>query len=175
MQLEKGDVVVILGAAGGIGGYAVMIAKARGARIVGVAGAVNLEYVRSLGADEFIDYTSTDVVEAVGKLYPNGIKSVFHTAGDPAVAMNLGALVKEGGYVVSMRGGAKADELEPRRITAVNVGTKTTTSELERLKAMIKAGEMNRPAIETFQLADAGEAFDKIGTGHVRGKLVVVP
>lgn len=175
MHLENGDVVVILGAAGGIGGFAVMIAKSAGAKVIGVAAADKLDYVRGLGADEVIDYASGGVVDAVKKLHHHGIKAVVHTAGDPAVAMELAALVSDGGSVASMRGGAKADELEPRHITAINVQTRTTTAELEKLVAMIKAGDLKRPAIQTFQLADAGRAFDEIGAGHVRGKLAVTP
>lgn len=175
LDLKNGDVVVVLGAAGGIGGFAVMIAKSAGARVIGVAGADKLDYVRGLGADEVIDHASTNVVEAVRKLHPGGIAAVVHTGGDAAVAMELSALVGEGGHVVSMRGGAKADELKARHITAINVGTRTTTAALEKLAAMIKAGGVRRPAIKTFQLADAGKAFDEIGGGHVRGKLVVLP
>jgi NADPH2:quinone reductase len=175
LHLKSGDVVVVLGAAGGIGGFAVMIAKSAGARVIGVAGGDKLEYVRGLGADEVIDHASTNVVEAVGKLRDDRIKAVVHTSGDAAAAMELATLVGEGGYVVSMRGGARADELEARHITAINVGTRTTTAALEMLAAMIKAGDVKRPAIKTFQLADAGKAFDEIGRGHVRGKLVVVP
>ena len=175
MQLKKGDAVVILGAAGGIGGFAVMMAKSAGAKVIGVARGVNADYVRGLGADEVIDYTNTDVVEEVRRLQPAGIKGVVHTSGDADVAMALAALVAEGGYIASMRGGAKADELRTRHITGINVMTRTTTEALDKLAAMVKAGHLKQPAIKTFQLGDAGQAFEEIGTGHVRGKLVVIP
>lgn len=173
--LKPGDVVVILGAGGGIGGFATQMAKSAGAVVVGIAGRDKLDYVRSLGADEAFDYAATDVVEAVKKAHPKGIKAVVHTAGDAETLAGLAGLVSEGGYFVSMRGGAKVDELATRHITGVNVTTRTTTDALDQLSAMVIAGDLKRPAIKTFSLADAGSAFAEIGAGHVRGKLVVIP
>jgi len=173
--LKQGDVVVILGAGGGIGGFATQMAKSAGAVVVGIAGSDKLDYVRSLGADEVIDYAATVVVEAVRKAYPKGIKAVVHTAGDAETLAGLAGLVSDGGFVVSMRGGAKVDELAARQITGLNVMTNTTTSALDQVSAMVIAGDLKRPAIKTFTLADAASAFAEIGNGHVRGKLVVLP
>ena len=175
MGLKKGDVVVILGAAGGIGGFATQMAKAAGAVVVGVARENNADYVRDLGADEVIDYATTDVVEAVRKSHPKGIKAVLHASGDAGTASALAELVIPGGFVVSMRGGAKAEELQSRQITGINLRTQTTTQVLERLAAMVKAGTLKAPAIKTFSLADAGAAYDESASGHARGKLVVLP
>ena len=173
MHLQQGQVVVILGAGGGIGGFSVMMAKSAGATVVGVASSANADYVQSLGADDVVDYSNTDVVEAMSRRYPNGINCVLRTAGDPETAMSLAALVVPGGYVVSMGRGLRVEELEPRQITGINLNARPTTEALEKLASMVKAGELKRPAIKTFRLEDAGAAFDEIGTGHVRGKLVV--
>ena len=173
--LKNGDVVVVLGAAGGIGGFATQMAKNAGAVVVGVAGASNFDYVRGLGADEAIDYAAANVVDTVKNAHPKGIKAVVHTAGDAETLSGLAELVSEGGFVVSMRGGAKVDELAARHVTGINVQTRTTTAELDKLSAMVMAGQLKRPAIQTFELADAGRAFEEIGTGHVRGKLVIIP
>ncbi len=173
--LKQGDVVVILGAAGGIGGFATQIAKAAGAVVVGVAGHDKHDYVRSLGADQVIDYAAADVVDAVRTSHPKGIKAVVHTAGEPETLAGLAGLVSEGGFVISMRGGAKVDDLAARHVTGINVMTRTTTEALTELIAMVTAGDLKRPAIKAFTLADAGKAFLEIGAGHVRGKLVVVP
>jgi NADPH:quinone reductase-like Zn-dependent oxidoreductase len=173
--LKQGDVVVILGAAGGIGGFATQMATHAGAVVVAVASKSNLDYARSLGAVEAIDYATGDVVEAVKESHPDGIKAVVHASGDAETVGRLADLVSEGGYVVSMRGGAKVDELAGRRITGINVMTKTTTEALGKLAAMVEAGHLKRPAITTFKLADAGQAFEQSASGHVRGKLVVVP
>ena len=173
--LKKGDVLVVLGAAGGIGSFAVQIAKDSGAAVVAVTSGRNADYVRGLGADEVIDYTSTDVVDAVRKSHPAGIKAVAHASGDADTVKALAELVSPGGFVSSMRGAANAAELQPRQVTGINVRTNTTTEVLEKLAAMVKAGRLKAPAIKAFALADAATAFDESASGHARGKLVVVP
>jgi NADPH2:quinone reductase len=175
MGLKKGDVVMIVGAAGGIGGFAVQIAKAGGARVIAVTRAVNAAYVRDLGADEVIDYATQDVVETVRRAHPEGIAGIVHLAGDKDSLKRLSEVVREGGHVASMLMMADAEELSGRGITALNVLTKTTTPELERLAALVLAGTIRRPEIKTFPLDGAGEAFKEIQGGHVRGKLVVIP
>ena len=175
MGLKNGDVVVILGAAGGIGGFAVQIAKHAGAHVVGVARGENAGYLRGLGADEVIDYTTQDVVETVRKAHPVDIAGVVHTAGDVAVVVGLAGLVREGGHVASMRGGANIDELTKSKVVGINVQTRVTTDALEKLAAMVEAGSLERPEIKTYRLDQAADAFEKISSGHVRGKLVVIP
>lgn len=175
MHLERKDVVVVLGAAGGIGGYSVQIAKHAGATVVAVTRGLNAEYVRGLGADEVIDYATQDVVGTVRKAHPDGIAGVIHTSGDAETLDGLAALVREGGHVVSMRGGAKVDDLAKRGVTGVNIGTKITTETLGKVAAMAADGSLKRPEIKTFSLDRAAEAFAEIGTGHARGKLVVIP
>ena len=140
MGLKNGDVVVILGAAGGIGGFAVQIAKHTGAHVVGVARGENTGYLRGLGADEVIDYTTKDVVETVRKAHSAGIAGLVHTAGDAAVVVGLAGLVREGGHVASMRGGANIDELTKSKVAGINVQTRVTTDALEKLEGMVEAG-----------------------------------
>jgi NADPH:quinone reductase len=174
MSLKRSDVVVVIGAAGGIGGFAVQIAKHPGAKVMAVTRSVNADYVRGLGADEVVDYSTQDVVEAVRKAHPDGIAGVIHLAGDPETLAGLAAIVRTGGHVASMIGGAKVEELAKRGVTGINVGTRVTTAALERLTAMVEAGALKRPEIKTFKLDQAGAAFDEIGTGHASGKLVIV-
>jgi NADPH:quinone reductase-like Zn-dependent oxidoreductase len=175
MGLKKGDVILIVGAAGGIGGFAVQLAKAAGARVIGVTREVNRAYVRDLGADEVIDYTSQDVVETVRSAHPEGIAGIVHLAGDKDYLKRLSELVRKGGHIASMLMVADAEELSGRGITALNVLTKTTTAALERLAGLVLDGTIRRPEIKTFPLDKAGEAFKEIQGGHVRGKLVVIP
>lgn len=173
MGLTEGKTVVILGAAGGIGGFAVQLASHAGAHVIAVTRAVNSDYVKGLGADEVIDYSTQDVVEAVRKSQPEGIAGVVHTSGDAETVEALSALVNEGGFVTSMRGGAKIEDLAKRNITGINVMTMTTTAVLEKLAALVETGKLKRPQIKIYKLEDANQAFDEIGTGHAHGKLVV--
>jgi NADPH:quinone reductase len=175
MGLKKGDVILIVGAAGGIGGFAVQLAKASGAHVIGVTREVNAAYVRDLGADEVIDYTSQDVVETVRRAHPDGIAGIVHLAGDKDYLKRLSDLVRKGGHVASMVMAADVEELSGRGITALNVLTNTTTAALERLAGLVLDGTIRRPEIKTFPLDKADEALKEIQGGHVRGKLVVIP
>ena len=136
---------------------------------------MNAGYVKSLGADEVVDYTTQDVVESIRKSQPQGIAGIVHTSGDAESVEGLSALVNEGGYVASMRGVAKVEDLAKRNVTGINVMTMTTTAALERLATLVESGKLKRPQITAFELEDANRAFEEIGTGHVRGKLVVLP
>jgi NADPH:quinone reductase-like Zn-dependent oxidoreductase len=175
MSLKHGDVVVVMGAAGGIGGFAVQIAKNTGATVIAVTRGVNADYVRAFGADEVVDYSTQDVVEAVRKAHPDGVAGVIHTSGDAEELEKLAELVRKGGHITSMRGGAKVEDLAQRSVTGINVRTMVNTAALDNLAAMVGSGALKRPQIKTFKLDQAGAAFEEIGTGHVRGKLVIVP
>ncbi|MFI5281965.1 MAG: NADP-dependent oxidoreductase [Candidatus Dormibacterales bacterium] len=175
MSLTREDVVVIVGAAGGIGGFAVQMARHAGARVIAVTRGVNAEYVRGLGADEVVDYTAQDVVESVRNASPDGIAGIVHTAGTAETLAGLAAQVRRGGHLSSMIGGAKVDELASHGVTGINVVTGVTTARLDKLAAMTDSGTLKRVQIKTFKLDEASAAFAAIGAGHLRGKLVIVP
>ena len=173
--LQPGDVVLVVGAAGGIGSILLQLVATAGGTPIAVTRSVNHEYVRGLGASEAIDYQTQDVFDAVRAAHPDGIAAVFDMVGDKEVNSHLAELVRPGGHLVSMLGGADADSLAARGITGVNVRTQATTGRLERLAGFVAAGSLRRPQIQTFPLADAGEALAEIAGRHVRGKLVVLP
>ena len=174
-QPQAGDVVLVIGATGGIGGVALQLLKIAGATSIAVTRSVNHEYARSLGASETIDYETQDVLEIVRTAYPGGIAAIFHLAGGNDELIPLTALVSSGGHVVSMLRGADAEALGARGVTGVNIGTQATTPKLERLAAYVVAGQLRRPEIRTFSLDDAGQVLEEIAGHHVRGKLVVTP
>jgi NADPH:quinone reductase-like Zn-dependent oxidoreductase len=170
-----GDVVVIVGATGGIGSIATQLVAARHATPVAVTRSVNHAYARELGAAETIDYETEDVVAAVRAAHPHGIAAVLDMVGDKEAIAHLAELVRSGGHVVSMMGGADADALASRGLTGVNVRTQATTEKLVRLAGFVASGTLRRPEIKTVQLADAGQALAEIAERHVRGKLVIQP
>lgn len=175
MALKPGDAVVILGAAGGIGGFAVQVAKAAGAHVIAVTRGANHGYVRSLGADEVVDYTSQDVRNTVKAAHPDGVAGIVHNAGDKEYLARVAGLVHEGGHVASMVGGADVEELATRGVTSINVRTMTTGPVLAGLADLVASGTLKRPEIKAYPLDQAGQAYAQLGTGHARGKLVVVP
>jgi NADPH:quinone reductase-like Zn-dependent oxidoreductase len=168
---KPGDVVVIVGASGGIGGYLVQLAAQRGARVIGITSSDQLDYVRSLGAADVIDRTSGDVLEALRSRYPDGADAIIDTASDAGGLARLSGLVHTGGVVTSMRGSAAVDELSKRGIKGVNVQTRVTTERLNQLTALRADGKLRAPMIHTFALEDAGEAFKALG--HSGGKIVI--
>jgi NADPH2:quinone reductase len=173
-SLSDGDVVVAVGATGGVGSYLVQLAAMRGARVLAVSSAANAGYARRLGAAEVIDYAAGDVVEAVRSLAPDGVDVVAEMHGGDDTA-RLAELVRRGGHVVSAVGGADEDTLKARGIEAANISGMVTTDPLEALAGMLERGEIVSPEIRSYPLSDAVEAFEQVGSGHTRGKIVVVP
>ena len=173
--LEPGDIVLVVGATGGVGSVAVQLIAAAGARPIAVTRAVNGDYALSLGAVETIDYEAQDVFEVVGAAHPDGIAAIFDMAGDKARIGRLSELVRTGGHVISMTRSADTEALAERGITGVNITTQATTDKLDRLAALVAAGTVRRPAIRELPLADTGLALAELAGRHVRGKLVIVP
>jgi NADPH:quinone reductase-like Zn-dependent oxidoreductase len=171
--LRPNDVVVIVGASGGIGSYAVQLAAATGAHVIGITSKGKTEYVKSLGAHEVIDRTSGDVVEQLKAKHPDGVAAIIDTGSDAAGLARLAEAVRKGGAVTSMKGAAAIDDLAKRGIKGVNVGTQVTKERLDHLATLATQGKLKATHIETFPLEKAGNAFQQIGQDTRRGKLVV--
>jgi NADPH:quinone reductase-like Zn-dependent oxidoreductase len=163
--------VVVVGAGGGIGSYAVQIAKARGAHVVGVTIKENFNYVKGLGADEVIDRTAGDALEAVKSKHKEGVAAIIDTGSDAASLAHLSGAVRKGGSVVSMKGAAAPDELEKHGLKGVNIQTQVNTERLDTLAKLSADGKLKAPKIQSFPLDHAGDAFKLLG--QVSGKLVV--
>jgi NADPH:quinone reductase-like Zn-dependent oxidoreductase len=173
-SVSDGDVVVAIGATGGVGSYLVQLAARRGARVLAVSSAANAEYARKLGATDVIDYAAGDVVDAVRSLAPDGIDVIAEMHGGDDTA-RLAELVRSGGRVVSAVGGADEETLKAQGIEAANVSGKVAMEPLETLVGILERGEIESPEIRSFPLVDAAAAFGQIGSGHTRGKIVVIP
>jgi NADPH:quinone reductase-like Zn-dependent oxidoreductase len=166
------DVVVIVGASGGIGSYSVQLAALSGAHVIGVTSKGKTEYVKSLGAHEVIDRTAADVVEALRAKHPDGVAAIIDTGSDAEGLARLSEAVRKGGTVTSMKGAANIEDLSKRGIKGVNIGTQVTQQRLDHLARLVSEGKLKAPHIQTFPLDRAGEAFELIAQDH-RGKLVV--
>ncbi len=167
LDLGVEDVVLVSGATGGVGGFAVQLAAASGARVLATArpgdGAA---FVRDLGAGTVVDHTD-DLAGAVRSAAPDGVTAVVHLAGDPTA---LGALLRPGGRLVSALG-ATAEQVGRDDITVTPV-MPAATETLGKLLDSVAAGTLSVPVHRTYDLADSAAAISDFGSPKL-GKLVV--
>ncbi len=180
-RVEAGQHVLITGASGGVGTFAVQIAKAMGATVTGVCSAAKVDLVRSLGADHVIDYQHDDVtdgdvrydliVDMVSTSSLSQLRSMLTDHGTLVVggAEHMGRLL---GIGRQLRAVALSPFVSQRLVMLVS---KEHFSGLERLRELIERGEVTPVVEQTFALADAPEAMRQFEAGTVRGKLVVIP
>lgn len=172
VDLQDGQVVLVVGAAGGVGSYVTQLAARRGARVVAVTRGENAEYVRSLGASETIDYTTGDLIDLVRSRYPGGVDAIIDLVSETASLTRLGELVRAGGRVASSTGAADAAVLEQRGLQGVNVN-RATPERLTDLARLIDDRQLRVPAIRVYPLEQAADALAESERRHVRGKLVL--
>ena len=172
--LWEGATVLIVGATGGVGSYAVQLAAGRGARVIATARRENEAFVRELGATETIDHTREYLVEAVRAAHPDGIEAIIDMVSDPEALSRMAGLVKEGGRIASSVYAADVESLAERSIRATNIGMQPNAQRLEELSWMVDAGEISVRLEHTFPLEKAHEALEESRTGHVRGKIVLL-
>ena len=179
-RIKEGQRVIINGASGGIGTFAVQLAKALGAaEVTGVCSTRNVELVRSLGADHVVDYGKEDFTRS-GQRYD----LLLDTVGNHSIRAFRRALARKGTFVLAGGGGGrwlgpvpqilKGKLLSPfvsqRIVTFV---CKPNREDLEFLKELIEAGKVTPVIDRTYPFAEAPEAIRYLEEGHARGKVVV--
>ncbi|TQL02354.1 NADP-dependent oxidoreductase [Cellulomonas sp. SLBN-39] len=164
-EVRAGQTVLVHAAAGGVGQFAVQIAAARGARVIGTASEGNHAYLRDLGAEP-VTY-GDGLVERVRALAPEGVDVVLDY-GTPDLVATTRALLAPGGTVASITDAAARDELGGHY-----VWVRPSTADLTALAELADAGVLRVDVAQVFDLADAAAAHDASATGHVRGKVVV--
>lgn len=169
-----GDTVLVVGATGGVGAFAVQLAAQRGATVIATARAGDEDsLVRSLGASETVDYTSTDLVATVRERYPEGIDALIDLANRGEAFGPVAELVRDGGRVSTTLGAADVDALAARGISATNVNGKPTHDKLTMFAEAVGAGTLTVPVQQTFALDDVGAAIEAFTAG-TRGKIVLL-
>ena len=166
-EVQKGQRVLIHGAAGGVGSSAVQFAKARGAYVIGTASARNHEFLKSLGVDETIDYNTTRFEEKV-----KDVDVVVNTADADTNARSIG-IVKKGGKLVSVVGAPNAQACTARGIWCGGVGSVNG----QQLQAIVDFANNNKYGINVerkMPLEDVAKAWELNKAGHTRGKIVLV-
>jgi NADPH:quinone reductase-like Zn-dependent oxidoreductase len=167
--LQSGQTLLVAGAAGGVGHLAVQFGKHAGARVIGSGSARNREYVLGLGADEYVDYTSQDVGEAV-----SGADVVFDTVGGETTK-TLVPTVREGGVIVVIAGAPPEAETAARGARAELLIMSPDPKQLAQIGELVASGEVRVEIAGTFALDDVAKAHELSEGGHTRGKLILLP
>jgi NADPH:quinone reductase-like Zn-dependent oxidoreductase len=169
-RLRPGQRVLIHAAAGGVGHYAVQIARHIGAYVVATSSAENREFVLSLGANEHIDY-KTQRFEEVAK----DIDFVLDTVGSENSERSL-SLLKKGGTLIATSGlsDATKEKAKARGIFALGMHVQSAGEDMQHLAQLLEDGELRSEIMKVFPFAQMGEAHVQVETGRTRGKVVVV-
>ncbi len=175
VALKDGETVLIVGATGGVGSYAIQLAARRGARVIATARQESEAFARELGAAEVIDHSRGDLVGSVQAAHPDGIDAVIDVVSDRVALGRIAGLLKEGGRLASSVYAADVEGLAKQRgVEAANIGMQADAGRLEELSQMVDAGELSVRLERTFPLEEAPEALEESRTGHVRGKIVLL-
>lgn len=166
-KLSVGQTVLIHGGSGGVGSFAIQIAKARGAKVIATASTANQDLLKQLGADVAIDYTKQKF-EDVAK----DVDVVLDSVGKDTLARSYG-VVKKGGFIVTLVARIDQAELDKHGIRGASLSVKPDSSELAEIGKLIDEKKIKVIVSETLPLADAGNAQKQVATGHTRGKIVL--
>lgn len=175
-KIQAGQKVLVHGASGGVGTYAVQLAKVFGAEVTAVCSTRNLDQARSLGADHVIDYTKEDFSKN-GQQYDlilaaNGNRSVFdyqRALGPKGAYVMAGGTLKQ--IMQSMTLGPLISQKDGKKLGGVS--TSHNQNDLEMLSELLEAGKIVPVIDRVYPFKEAPEALRYLGTGHAQGKVVV--
>ena len=164
--IKAGQTVAVLGAAGGVGLFAVQFARAKGAKVIGTASSANLEYVKSLGAEKSVDYTKGPLETEI-----KNVDVVIDTVGGETLEKSYGLLTK-GGVLVTMAGQVSEEKAKAHGVKALS-SRRGPTEKLKMIGEMAAAKTLRAEVGKVFPLAEASAAQDLSQTRHGRGRIVL--
>jgi len=171
-NIQSGQKILVFGASGGIGLFAVQLAKYFGAEVTGVCSTTKLELVKSMGADKVIDYTKEDFTKR-GETYD----IIFDTVGKSPFSGSKRSLKKEGFYLFATYGLPRLFRILWLKLTsskkAMSGLLKETTEDLIFLRELIEAGNLKAVIDRRYPLEQAAEAHRYVETGHKKGYVVI--
>jgi NADPH:quinone reductase-like Zn-dependent oxidoreductase len=165
--LESGQTALVAGAAGGVGHFAVQFARHAGARVIGTGSSRNRDFVLGLGADEYVDYTSQNVGDAVSE-----VDVAFDTVGGDTT-QSLVPTLREGGTLLTIAGAPPEEEAQARGASAQLVVMSGNGEQLARIAELVAAGDVQVEIAEVIPLNEVARAHELSESGHTRGKIVL--
>lgn len=171
-HLKKGQTVLIHAGAGGVGSFAIQLAKWAGAKVITTVSEKNIDYAKELGADMVIDYKKENFYDRCKKEFPRGIDLVFDMIGGDA-SLESAKLLKKGGIIVGSVGKLDDEDAIKLGIASEYVFVKPSGRELAEIAQLIEEGTIHVPFIEEMRLQDAASAQEKSRQGHTKGKIVL--
>jgi NADPH:quinone reductase-like Zn-dependent oxidoreductase len=166
-KLGPGQTVLIHGGSGGVGSFAIQIAKARGAKVIATASTANQDFLKQIGADVPIDYTKQKF-EDIAK----DVDVVLDSVGKDTLARSHG-VVKKGGIIVSLVARPNQAELDKYGIRGTALSVEPNSEELAEIGKLIDEKKIKVIVSRTFPLSEAMKAQEQVATGHTRGKIVL--
>jgi NADPH:quinone reductase-like Zn-dependent oxidoreductase len=166
LHLKSGETILVQGGAGGVASFAIQLARHIGARVITTASAANADYLRSLGADQIIDYNSQDFTQVV-----SGCDAVFDTVGGE-VGKRSFAVLRPGGRAAFIASGTAAPASPRADVTSLRPKVGRGRAPLERIVALVTGGAVRVPEITLYSLSSAAAAHAVSEGRHLRGKLV---
>lgn len=166
-KLEEGQKVLIHAASGGVGSFAVQLAKWKGARVVGTASEKNIDFLFDLGADGAIDYHNEKFEDKI-----TGVDLVFDLIGGDTQKRSL-KVIKKGGRLITVVQPQYQEEAKTKGIHMEGFLTKSLPEELQQLANLIDSGKIKPIVTKKFSLKNAAAAHKEIEKGHTRGKMVL--
>jgi len=166
-KLQSGQTILIHGGAGGVGSFAVQIAKARGARVIATASTANQDLLKQFGADVAVDYTKTRF-EDIAK----DVDAVLDPVGKETLARSYG-VIKKGGIVMSLVARPDPAELHKHGIRGAAISVHPDANDLAQIAQLIDAGKIKPIITQILPLSDAIKAQQQAATHHTRGKVVL--
>jgi NADPH:quinone reductase-like Zn-dependent oxidoreductase len=166
-KLQPGQTVLVHGGSGGVGSFAIQIAKARGARVIATASTANQDLLKQLGADVAVDYTKTKF-EDVAK----DVDAVLDPVGRETLARSYG-VVKKGGIVMSLVARPDPAEIKKHGIRGAGISVHPDAEDLGEIAQLIDAGKIKPIVTQVLPLNQAIAAQQQAATHHTRGKVVL--
>ena len=168
-NLRAGQRILITGASGGVGSMAVQLAKAKGAFVIATASGKNEEFVRSLGADEFVDYTREKFEESVHE-----VDVVFDTIGGDTLERSF-ETIRRGGCLVTIAAPPSNEKAEKFGIRASMIGVQPNGEQLREINRLIAAGKLKTHVATVLPLSEVHKAHQLSESGRTRGKIILHP